>query len=174
MWQAHFWEVYSHGGDSSPLDSTRNTAFRQRVLDAMAGKPVRSPATVMGNRGVKPYVAPVGDAIDPDLFNRDDDDTRLYISVPTPKGSRDVRKQRRPKRNSELKSMVEEIVGKAFPSESIVPYVALNTDDPREREMMNKSHRGLYLFQYDPDSDGNGQKAWRLFLEASWTSQQLG
>lgn len=44
-------------------------------------------------------------------------------------------------------------------------YVRLWTQKPAEEIELETTHRGNVLFQYDPDSDGQGTRRWRLFIE---------
>lgn len=42
-----------------------------------------------------------------------------------------------------------------------VPYFRINTNI----EASDTDERGMALFQYDPDADGQGKRQWRLFYE---------
>ena len=60
---------------------------------------------------------------------------------------------------------------------SFVPpykYVTLDPDNvPADEKKMYETIRGTALFQYDPDSDGKGKRAWRLWFEDQFTSVNL-
>ena len=46
-----------------------------------------------------------------------------------------------------------------------VGYTALNYREQAQHDAANKDHRGLALFQQDPNALGKGKGAWRLFLQ---------
>lgn len=50
---------------------------------------------------------------------------------------------------------------------SIIRYPYSRLDSSRGESATQADPRGLYLFQYDTDADGNGRKQWRLFYEDS-------
>lgn len=52
-------------------------------------------------------------------------------------------------------------------------YQRLNYAIPAEREQENTNERGIALFQYDPNSDGNGQRAYRLFYQQTVYEQNV-
>ena len=49
----------------------------------------------------------------------------------------------------------------------MVAYFALNTKDPRDKEIQNTNERGMCLFQYDPNAEP-GKRGWRLFYEQNF------
>ncbi|KAM4063695.1 hypothetical protein HRG_006819 [Hirsutella rhossiliensis] len=156
-------------GANNP-DGKRNTAFQHRVLDAMAGSRTSSLVDVRNeNNVIKPYVRPDGPGIDPDLFNRDDDETTLYIMTPSSLGKSKDKGARNPTRVKEMSNKVKEILGRE-PRKAEIIYEAFNWIIPAEAAQVNLSHRGMCLFQYDPNSNGKGQKAWRLFNEDNWAT----
>ncbi|RYP05485.1 hypothetical protein DL764_003745 [Monosporascus ibericus] len=77
VWMVHYWESYSHGLPNRDIPATEQS-FIDRVLSHMRNEPVSRPAPST----YKPYIEPTGPGINPDLFNRDDDETRLYILSP--------------------------------------------------------------------------------------------
>ncbi|RYP31404.1 hypothetical protein DL767_005804 [Monosporascus sp. MG133] len=77
VWMVHYWESYSHGLPNRDVPATEQS-FIDRVLSHMRNEPVSRPAPST----YKPYIEPTGPGINPDLFNRDDDETRLYILTP--------------------------------------------------------------------------------------------
>lgn len=168
--KAHFWEVYSHSRQTTTnptSDSYR--AFRQRIIDAFRGNEVAAP--VVPRRNGKPYRIPNGVPINPNLFNRENDGTRIIIMTPNPLGSRG------PARNNERyhdrhEIMVQELrehVGRD-PQVDTYIYSALNYAIPAEYALENTQRRGMCVFQYDVDSDGQGTKAWRLLYEQQFYS----
>lgn len=52
-------------------------------------------------------------------------------------------------------------------------YQALNYHNEAERLQANQDERGIALFQYDPNSDGNGQRACRLFYQQTIDQQNV-
>jgi len=54
-----------------------------------------------------------------------------------------------------------------------MPYQALNYNVPSDRAQVGKGARGHHLFQYDPDSDGKGQRAWRYFAEDRYRQEAI-
>ena len=52
-------------------------------------------------------------------------------------------------------------------------YERLNYDIQAERDQENTNERGVALFQYDPNSDGNGQRAYRLFYQQTVYEQTV-
>ncbi|KAM5448709.1 hypothetical protein MaudCBS49596_005215 [Microsporum audouinii] len=167
VWQAHFWEPYSHGSPSE--DTTRNAAFTGRVLRALTGEEVTNPAS----NSWRSYIPPSGPPIDPNLFNRDTDETEFYIMTPFIEiWKRRLINPRTPKRLAEIRKAIERHIGVA-PKDVTYKYIALNYSDLADLALVNISNRGMALFQYDPDSDGNGQRAWRLFYEVSFKQKML-
>ncbi|KAL2827566.1 hypothetical protein BDW59DRAFT_160209 [Aspergillus cavernicola] len=169
VWMAHFWEVYSHSRQTTTNPASGSyRAFRQRIIDAFKGVLVVDPVVP---RNGKPYRIPVGDPINPDLFNEDNDGTHIIIMTPNPLGSVG------PARNDERyharhEVMVEELrnhVG-GDPRVDTYRYSAYNYAIPREEALANTERRGMCLFQYDTDSDGQGMRAWRLLYEQQFYS----
>lgn len=99
----------------------------------------------------------------------------MYILTPSPLGSSDatvrtnIGDTRNPNRVEEMFAKVKEIIGRE-PRQALVVYNALNYANAAEEAMANLSHRGMCLFQYDPNSNGKGKKAWRLFNEDKWAT----
>ncbi|RYC59656.1 hypothetical protein CHU98_g6558 [Xylaria longipes] len=167
--QTHLWESYSNGKDSegNNLDTPGDPAFGQRVLMFLKGDQVSNPAP----NGYKDYIAPRGPGIDTNLYNnKRTDQTTVFIFTPckpeydTPSEGC-LKYPNRYGRNGEVVKTIGEIFGVRRPKVALVPYVPLNTNDPRQSAELGTNNRGAALFQYDPNSDGNGKKAWRLFLE---------
>ncbi|KAI8954476.1 hypothetical protein F4801DRAFT_533345 [Xylaria longipes] len=169
VWMTHLWESYSNGKDSegNNLDTPGDPAFGQRVLMFLKGDQVSNPAP----NGYKDYIAPRGPGIDTNLYNnKRTDQTTVFIFTPckpeydTPSEGC-LKYPNRYGRNGEVVKTIGEIFGVRRPKVALVPYVPLNTNDPRQSAELGTNNRGAALFQYDPNSDGNGKKAWRLFLE---------
>lgn len=105
------------------------------------------------------------------LFNdRRTDKTTIYIFTPCTAESIEANEgclkfPNRYGENGEVHKTISGIFGVRSPKITLVPYVPLNIKVPVESELLGKNNRGAVLFQYDPDSDGKGKKAWRLFLE---------
>ncbi|KAJ3559040.1 hypothetical protein NPX13_g9596 [Xylaria arbuscula] len=178
VWMSHLWESYSNGRDAEGdnPDTPDDKAFSQRVLSFLKGEPVEEP---VGN-GYKDYIAPAGPGIDADLFNRKStDQTSIYIFTPCNDESTTANgcKLKYPNRygmNGEVRDTIASIFGVRRPRIVLVPYIRLNTLNPNEDAELGTNSRGAVLFQYDPNSDGDGQKAWRLFLEKRFQYQKVG
>jgi hypothetical protein len=168
VWMAHFWESYSHRGvnDQEPKDEpATDPLFVERILNVIRGIPVERPTP-----GYKTYIPPTGPAPDPDLFNRDTDETMLFISTPIAEGASIT--ARRPKlkyvnRVGEMEKAFSNKIGKT-PETIRVPYQRLDYNDDNDVRLINNMNRGMHLFQYDPNSDNNGRRSWRLFNEARY------
>ncbi|KFZ02498.1 hypothetical protein V500_00164 [Pseudogymnoascus sp. VKM F-4518 (FW-2643)] len=177
VWMTHLWESYSNGkiyftdeaGERrfyNP-DTLEDPAFDQRVLKFLKGETVDNPVP----NGWNDYVAPTGPGIDVNLFNNGrTDQTSVYVFTPCKYGERKPSKAciKFPNRYGEYGEVHKTIAGifdVRNPRWALVPYVPLNTEDPEESELLGTNNRGAVLFQYDPNSDGKGKKAWRLFLE---------
>jgi len=46
-----------------------------------------------------------------------------------------------------------------------IPYIPLDYYSPADEALIDKSDRGMALFQYDPNADGAGGRYYRLFYE---------
>lgn len=125
--------------------------------------------------GYKDYIAPTGPGINADLFNnKATDQTTVFIFTPVKAGTakadinnaNSLKYKERYGADGEVRNTIAAIFGDSRPRVTIVPYMPLNTDDPVQAAQFGTDARGNVLFQYDPDSDGKGKKAWRLFIEA--------
>ena len=69
-----------------------------------------------------------------------------------------------------MSTAITDVLGRLgfMPEVNIIPYQALNYNLPSDYAQAGKNARGFHLFQYDPDSDGKGQRAWRYFAEATY------
>jgi hypothetical protein len=60
------------------------------------------------------------------------------------------------------------------PATSTYKCVTLDPDNvPADKKKMYETTRGTALFQHDPDSDGRGKTAWRLWFEHQFTTVDL-
>ncbi len=176
VWMAHFWETYSHAtrksdGEWDNLDTPKDApAFVDRVLKFIRGDPVPIPAD-----SKKPYIAPTGPSPTASLYdNIDEDETKLFIFTPIGDNQR-LRASARlkyPQRVDEIEKAFVARIG-VSPAVYRVGYKRLDYTKPDEAALENQSNRGMTLFQYDPDSDGKGRRAWRLFLENRYFDAEL-
>jgi hypothetical protein len=86
---AHFWETYSNRVRWDPINKDENSddppdypVFVERILMFIRGEEVTNPTPNFD----KPYIRPETPYINPDLFNADNDETKLLISTPIPMG----------------------------------------------------------------------------------------
>jgi hypothetical protein len=166
------WESYSNGkdADGSNLVAAGDPAFNQRVLMFLQGQAVANPLP----NGYTAYIAPTGPGINANLFNiKATDQTTVFIFTPVKAGTakadmnnaNSLKYKDRYGADGEVRNTIGAIFGDSRPRVTIVPYMPLNTNDPAQAAQFGTDARGNVLFQYDPNSDGNGQKAWRLFME---------
>lgn len=119
-----------------------------------------------------PYITPEGPFIDGSLFNdRQSDRTHLFIMTPAaedePAGSEDYEYGGR---KNEIVDAVRAVLGDGVePRVTVYGYQPLDYPED-EHGVIIDGARGIALFQYDPDADGNGRSAWRVFLEDRWYS----
>lgn len=144
----------------------------------LAGQPVTDPSP----NGYKDYVAPSGPGIDVNMFNnKATDQTNVFIFTPTKAGTsradmtnlQNLKYYNRYGPGGEVVKTIAGIFGVRSPRVTLVPYRPLDTSTPAQSEQLGTDSNGVALFQYDPDSDGNGKRAWRLFLEARVYYQDL-
>ena len=102
--------------------------------------------------------------------------TTLYIMALT---SRDATSSAFPLRYPNHVAMISDAIKDQLGGKkpSFVPpykYVTLDPDNvPADEKKMYETMRGTALFQYNPDSDGKGKRAWRLWFEDQFTSVNL-
>ena len=167
--QAHFWQVYSNGGD--PLTETAapppDDAFRERVLDFIRGNPVTEPSP----REYYPYIRPLGDSVNPDLFRNVNgrDRPELFIMSPAYDGPAYY-----PGQIKAIQDTMISIIGRDLVVQEPYLYKPLSEDLPSEAAQITNNAKGFALFQYDPDSDGRGLKGWRLFYERNYIMRNAG
>jgi hypothetical protein len=145
------------------------------VLDAFRGIPVANPVQPRGSRS---YEAPVGPALNSNLFKAVNDGTEIFIYTPNPRPSRaNIQAGTRPRnekyerRNAILIEELKNHIG-GDPKVTKMVYSRLHHGLDDEVTMASTTRRGMVLFQYDPDFDGEGQghRAWRLIYEhKQWT-----
>jgi len=123
----------------------------------------------------KVYIPPSGPGIDPARFGSSRGQrTLLFMMVPTVRGATSNQDALRyPQRVGSMRNAINNLLNRA-PGYTEHKYVALNPDNvPGDEEKMWTSLRGTVLFQYDPNSNGNGKRAWRLWMEDRFTSAEL-
>ncbi|KAI9740055.1 MAG: hypothetical protein M1818_004806 [Claussenomyces sp. TS43310] len=157
VWMAHIWEGYAFQDSFIPSDP-------------LAGKPDDKPGTqtfkdraICGITGAEPSVPltfPLkGPSLDKSYFNRPGDNTVAYIMSPG-----DGNKvYEYPNKLGELKSALMDLVPGIHIE--LKNYVAIDVNDEEEAKQLWNTARGMALFQYDPDSDGQGNPSYRLFYE---------
>lgn len=169
VWASHLWEIYSSGTAQDELgaDNANDPAFDDRVLKFMRGQAVSSPAP---GDPEHPYITPSGPGIKADFFNKvESDQTTLYIITAMREGSatyapENINQPTHYGKDGDVVKTVTAILGHK-PRVVIVPYWRANPYDPDEAPLFETTTRGRMLFQYDPNSDGNNKKAWRMFIE---------
>ncbi|KAL5345277.1 hypothetical protein ACLOAV_009647 [Pseudogymnoascus australis] len=171
VWMTHLWESYSNGKDENGehLTNAGDPAFNQRVLMFLRGQTVTNPLP----NGYADYIAPSGPRIDATLFNNGrSDQTEVFIFTPVKQGiaateinNPDTLKfEERYGVKGEVSKAIADILGRR-PTVTKVPYIRLDTNNAAEAAQLGTNARGTVLFQYDPNSNGSGKKAWRLFVE---------
>lgn len=132
--------------------------------------------------GYKDYIAPNGPGIDFNMFNnKATDQTNVFIFTPTKYGTakadmsnlQNLRYYNRYGPGGEVVKTIADIFQVRKPRVTVVPYRALDTNNAAQSDQLGTDSNGVALFQYDPNSDGNGKRAWRLFLEARVFYQDL-
>ncbi|KAI0530126.1 hypothetical protein GGR58DRAFT_508790 [Xylaria digitata] len=174
---AHLWQSYSNDkyNGSNNVDTPGDPAFNQRVLMFLKGERVTNPVP----NKYKGYIAPTAPGNNADLYNRKrTDQTRVKIFTPCNPGDKVTRIDclMYPNRyggKGEVAKTIINILDVRVPSIVVIPYVPLNVPDPIEEKELGTNNRGAVLFQYDPNSDGKGKKAWRLFLEKKFVYLEL-
>ena len=173
------WESFSNGKDANGdnLVGGGDPAFNQRVLMFLRGQAVSNPAP---NGYPKPYVAPSGPGIDASLFGlQRTDQSQVFVFTPVrygvgPSSMSDLRNLKYAERygmgadgrsSSEVRDTILDIFAGGRPRYNVIPYIPLDTSVPAESVQLGTDSRGVVLFQYDPNHDGSGTKAWRLFIE---------
>lgn len=170
--QTHLWESYSNGYDAAGANrvDAGDPAFKQRVLMFLQGQAVTNPLP----NNYRDYIAPTGPGIDATLFNsRDTDQTSVYIFTPVMPGTNkaamknpdSLKYKDRYGPGGEVRNTIAGILGDSRAKVIVVPYLPLDTRDPVQAAQLGTDARGVALFQYDPNSNGKGKKAWRLFME---------
>lgn len=155
------------------LDTKKDPAFDQRVLKFLKGETVTNPSL----NGWHDYIAPNGPGIDVNLFNnKRTDETTIYVFTPCilgiAKASENCMKYpNRYEKNSEVHKAIGSIFRVRNPTYMLFPYVLPISE--AEANKLGEDSRGAVLFQYDPNSDGKGKKAWRLFMEATFKYKEV-
>ncbi|KAM0453025.1 hypothetical protein ACHAPV_009267 [Trichoderma viride] len=171
VWMTHLWETYSNGKilvkdeDGNDVwthgkDTLDDPAFDDRVLKFLKGVEVTNPA--MNERSG--YIQPVGPGITADYYENRLDNTIAYIFTPIPDdetaGSQNLLYE-----NRVTKLIVPTLTGilnVRKPKVIVVPYERVSFD---EEDELDTTQQGKVLFQFDPNSDNKGRRAWRLFMK---------
>ncbi|KAK4505420.1 hypothetical protein PRZ48_003383 [Zasmidium cellare] len=173
VWMAQFWESYSNSDGEGANHDTVDQVLRQRVLMAIQGQTVTNPI----NPSTDPrnqYITPEGPALDPSLFNREDDNTNIYFMTPLD-GSVTTANKKPPKPPSgpamypnkmrAIADTINELIGGVLEDVVQYNYWRLNYANSADEALIDTTERGLCMFQYDPNAFGSGKKGWRLFYE---------
>ncbi|PTB38227.1 hypothetical protein M441DRAFT_29613 [Trichoderma asperellum CBS 433.97] len=182
VWMTHLWESYSNGKiplkdekGNTVVDKQGNTvmthgkdtlddpAFDDRILKFLRGVEVTNPA--MNERGG--YIQPVGGGITADLYTDRSDNTQAFIFTPVvdgeSAGSKNILYNNGV--NKLIIPTLMDILNLRNPKIVVVSYARVT----REKEyLLDSSERGHVLFQFDPNSDNNGKRAWRLIMESAF------
>jgi hypothetical protein len=122
------------------------------------------------------HIQPTGPSVDPDVFKSERGQrVALHIMAPT---SRDAASNdlplRYPKHVASITDAFKTQLGGKKPAIYTYKYVTLDPDNvPADEKKMYETTRGTALFQYDPDSDGRGKRAWRLWFEDRFITVDL-
>lgn len=117
-----------------------------------------------GSNPEKIYIPPQGPGINDQFFTTDRSErTQLFMMIPTVKATPRTGRLRYPNHVKAMHDTIDAHIGKKL-AFTEVKYSALDPDGP-DGNLMWEDLRGTALFQYDPDSDGNGKRAWRMWLE---------
>ena len=87
------------------------------------------------------------------------DQTQLFVITPVESIS-NLRFQARCREKGEAVNTIQEIINARKATLRITPYKPRDPKDP----LVGTDSKGNAIFQYDPDRDGKGTRAWRLFL----------
>lgn len=114
--------------------------------------------------------------MDPNNFNRAGDETRAYIMSPLKdnveeSSSNTENDLRYPVKIEQLNDLLTTLVPGI--EVGVKGYRPLNYHIKAERLQENQNERGIALFQYDPNSDGNGQRAYRLFYQQALQQENV-
>ncbi|PYI07873.1 hypothetical protein BO78DRAFT_406142 [Aspergillus sclerotiicarbonarius CBS 121057] len=139
VYMGHYWESDSW---------SKAHYFPRRVLNFIAG---RQP-----QQGVGP-------AFNPALFNRPEDDTRVYIMHPR-KGVKKHTAPLYPVKFAQLKSLFNEDLLPGVPIAAWI-YIPVTDKEGHPDPIADQLWRRHAIFQYDPNADGPGSRGWRLFYE---------
>ncbi|RAK93405.1 hypothetical protein BO79DRAFT_136625, partial [Aspergillus costaricaensis CBS 115574] len=141
VYMAHYWERKSW---------TSSYWFPRRIINFIAG---RNP-----NQGVGP-------ALNPALFNRPTDDTRIYIMHPRKGGKKATyTSPNYTKKFKQLRSLLNEELLPGVPTATWFYIPVANPGDVPD-PIADQPWRRHAVFQYDPQAHGTRSKGWRLFYE---------
>ncbi|RAL01806.1 uncharacterized protein BO80DRAFT_472925 [Aspergillus ibericus CBS 121593] len=139
VYMGHYWEEESWSS---------NYYFPRRVLNFIAG---RQP-----QQGIGP-------AFNPALFNRPDDDTRVYIMHPR-RGIRVYTSAIYRGKLTQLRTLFNQNLLPGVPIATWM-YIPVNPRRGQPDPIADQPWRRHAIFQYDPNAHGAGNRGWRLFYE---------
>jgi len=148
VYMGHFWQNLGFKNYASPAD----------VRAGAEGRPASFPRNVRNLiTGQTPQYRATGPALNPSLYNQEDDKT--YASILTPAYQAD---------NLYFPTQVAAMVtllGELIPGIHVVvkPYYPLTEEE--ENDISGASVRGQTMFEYDRNADGQGNADWRLWYE---------
>lgn len=117
------------------------------------------------------YIQPVGGGITADLYSDSRDYTQVYIFTPVKDG--EISGSKNLLYNNRVTQL---IVPTLMDILSIRPKIIATSYArvPDEYDyLLDTSERGKVLFQYDPNSDNKGKRAWRLWMEGTFKTASL-
>lgn len=144
--------------DGEPDNGANLQSWQDRAVAALTGQPTSVPL----------HMPTLGSPIDPTLFNQPGDNTEAIIMSPAWWITKDSKGNpmagfKYPNKLNELETAIRRLIpGVKIDREAYIP---LNYYDPGDEALIDKSDRGMALFQYDPNADGAGGRYYRLFYE---------
>lgn len=105
----------------------------------------------------------IGPSLNPALFTAADN-PRVYIMTPRRTGSTDYTVSNFGVKVPRLISAIKDVLGANVPI-AVWKYVRLDYHIPEQEAEANTNQRGIAVFQYDPNANGQGTRGWRLFYE---------
>ncbi|KAB8067895.1 hypothetical protein BDV29DRAFT_162916 [Aspergillus leporis] len=127
-------------------DITQDIEFQKRIINFISGN---------GDR------FGIGPSLNPTLFNREDDDTRIHITHPRPDAIYDH--SRYPDQLRRIRRIFQRIVRGTWTA--VWMCKALDYQQPEEELLADETASGKAIIKCDPHGYGRGQPGWRLFYE---------
>lgn len=113
------------------------------------------------------YVPLTGPFPNVELFTGNNDGTQAFIMTPVVEGGSTGGQAMYGNRINELQGLLRRRFGARVETYT---YATLDyngeTGEGADADTVGTDQRGFALFQYDPNADGQGNAAWRLFYEA--------